>query len=305
MLRVVFCHTWTRACLISCQRSWFMHRKTRDVGTHLTCDLPRSTFQDQERKTRSMSVLEPNRRGPRRRRGRTRPQRRREARRRRREREEAARMRGASFHCDLFASNLLRLLQASNFRVPKGSRFVVVLHAHGAPVTWTSDDQGHRTPGRGTRSLVYTTPSTPFRAGHPYTTLDQSSPEDEPIITANDNLQVRPERRSTGATTETMHDMLLTGNHRSGALEEDSMTAVAVRHVARDQCRNTTGLSTDQQDARPVGRRRKLRTGRQCGRGRSRCATTWQGELVSRSQQIFLQSCCRARRERSDVTCGR
>ena len=48
-----------------------------------------------------------------------------------------------------------------------------------------------------------------------------------------------------------------------------SMTAVAVRQDARDQCRNTPGLSTDQQDARPVGRRRKLRTGRQCGRGRS------------------------------------
>ena len=127
-------------------------------------------------------------------------------------------MRGASFHCDLFASNLLRLLQASNFRVPNGSRYCIVIHAHGPRVTWTSDDRGHRTPGRGTRSLVYTTPSTPFRAGHPYTTLDQSSPEDEPIITVNDKLQIRPERRSTGATTETMHDVLFAWNHRSSAL---------------------------------------------------------------------------------------
>ena len=114
-------------------------------------------------------------------------------------------MRGASFHCDLFASNLLRLLRASNFRVPNGRRYCIVIHAHGAGVTWTSDDRGHRTPGRGTRSLVYTTPSTPFRARHQYTTLDQSSPDDEPIITVNDNCrsvrrgeaQERPQRRCT------------------------------------------------------------------------------------------------------------
>ena len=53
--------------------------KTRDVGGHLTCDILRSTFQNQERKTRSISVMEPNRHGRRRRHGRTRARRRREA----------------------------------------------------------------------------------------------------------------------------------------------------------------------------------------------------------------------------------
>ena len=185
----------------------------------LTCDIPRSTFQNQERKTRSMSVIEPNRHGQRRRHGRTRAQRRREARRRRRDREEATRRREASFHCDLFASDLLRLLRASNFRAPNGSRYYIVVHAHGARVTWSTNDRRPRTPDRGTRSLVYTTPSTPFRARHPYTTLDQSSVDDEPNIRWNDNLQMRLERRSTGATAETWHDMTFAGNQRSSALE--------------------------------------------------------------------------------------
>ena len=182
----------------------------------LTCDIsPEHISKSRELKTRSMSVIEPNRHGQSRRHGRTRAQRRREARRRRRDREEATRRREASFHCDLFASDLLRLLRASNFRAPNGSRYYIVVHAHGARVTWTSDDRGHRTPGRGTRSR--TTPSTPFRARHPYTTLDRSSPDDEPIITANGNLQIRPERVA-GATAETMHHMLFAWNHRSSAL---------------------------------------------------------------------------------------
>ena len=186
----------------------------------LTCDIsPEHISKSRELKTRSMSVIEPNRHGQSRRHGRTRAQRRREARRRRRDREEATRRREASFHCDLFASDLLRLLRASNFRAPNGSRYYIVVHAHGARVTWSTNERRPRTPDRGTRSLVYTTPSTPFRARHPYTTLDQSSLDDEPNIRWNENLQMRLERRGAGATAETWHDMTFAGNQRSSALE--------------------------------------------------------------------------------------
>ena len=184
--------------LCTCAHSLFTLNKTRNVDarSHVVT-FPEAHFNIKSRKTRSMSVIEANQHGQRRRHGRTRAQRRREARRRRRDQEEATRRREASFHCDLFASDLLRRLRASNFRAPNGSRY-----------------------DRGTRSLVYTTPSTPFRARHPYTTLDQSSVDDEPNIRWNDNLQMRLERSSTGATAETWHDMTFAGgNQRSSALE--------------------------------------------------------------------------------------
>ena len=207
--------------LCTCAHSLFTLNKTRNVDarSHVVT-FPEAHFNIKSRKTRSMSVIEANQHGQRRRHGRTRAQRRREARRRRRDQEEATRRREASFHCDLFASDLLRRLRASNFRAPNGSRYYIVVHAHGARVTWSTNERRHQTPDRGTRSLVYTTPSTPFRARHPYTTLDQSSVDDEPNIRWNDNLQMRLERSSTGATAETWHDMTFAGgNQRSSALE--------------------------------------------------------------------------------------
>ena len=56
------------------------------------------------------------------------------------------------------ARDLLELFGTSNFRVPNGSRYHIVIQAHGARVTWSTSDREPPTPDR----------------GHPYTTLDQT-----------------------------------------------------------------------------------------------------------------------------------
>ena len=127
------------------------------------------------------------------------------------------------------ARDLLRLFGASNFRVPNGSRYHIVIQAHGARVTWSTSDRGPRTPDR----------------SHPYTTLDHNSADDETIITSNDNLQKhllrgeaqkRPQRRCTTCSSQGMSEHTWTEYRPT-----------------RCTTRGTTP---------------KLRSGRQCGRGR-------------------------------------
>ena len=104
--------------------------------------------------------------------------------------------------------------------------------------------------------------------GHPYTTLDQNSADDETIITSNDNLQKRlqngeaqgrPQRRCTTCSSQRTiaavrskkeHDRRGRSTRRSQTVSEHTWTEY------RPTRYTTRGTTT------------KLRTGRQCGRWR-------------------------------------
>ena len=204
-------HGQVHASLCTCARSLFTHKKTQDVGAHLTGEILRSKFQNQERKTRSMSVMEPTdmvRGGGTTERAHSADERPDDADATERRQHEGEKRR-STVTCSRATSCDCSGHPTFEHRTAAGT----TSSSMQTELAW----RGQRMT-EGPERTIAGVPSTPFRARHPYTTLDQSSADDEPIIRSNDNLQMRLERRSTGATAETWHDMSFAGNHRSSVL---------------------------------------------------------------------------------------